>query len=38
MIVHSKPIVALVNGPAVGIGVTCLGLCDAILASDTVDL
>jgi peroxisomal 3,2-trans-enoyl-CoA isomerase len=30
-----KPMVALVNGPAVGMGVTVLGLCDTVYSVDT---
>ncbi|CAG5127108.1 unnamed protein product [Candidula unifasciata] len=29
-----KPLISLVNGPAVGISVTTLGLCDAVYCSD----
>jgi len=30
----TKPLVAIINGPAVGISVTVLGLCDAVFSSD----
>jgi enoyl-CoA hydratase/carnithine racemase len=36
MINHEKPLIALVNGPAIGVGCTLLGLVDLVIASDQV--
>ena len=33
-----KPLIALVNGPAVGVSVTTLGLVDVVYATDRVSI
>ena len=33
-----KPLIAVVNGPAVGVAVTTMALCDVIYARESVSL